>query len=167
MVKATEQTDYTDDTNEDVLGALFRLMHQVKQAPSDDDPVERPAIIVLARLKEHGAMRLSDLAGDLCLDVSTVSRHVRTLEDRGFVERAGDPDDRRAVQLTITDEGRAVLAEAWAHRQAWIDRSVADWSVADLRELGAVLGRLADALAADSAARAVRPARTTRTETSA
>ncbi len=158
------------DEHDQVLEALFRVLRQVKQAPVDD-PVERPAIIALSRLKANGAMRLSELAEDLYLDASTMSRHVRTLEDNGLVRRAGDPNDRRAVQLTLTEDGLGVLAEAWANRRTWIDRAVATWSAADRRELGAVLTRFADALAADAAARAaadaaardVGPART-RTE---
>jgi DNA-binding MarR family transcriptional regulator len=135
----------TDGESGPLAAALFRLMHSVKSA-KHDDPVDRSAIIILARLAEHGALRLSDLAGDLCLDVSTMSRHARTLEDRGYVAREGDPTDGRAIRLTIADPGRAVLATASANRQAWLEASLADWSEDERAQLTATLLRLADAL---------------------
>jgi DNA-binding MarR family transcriptional regulator len=130
----------------DLAAALFGVMHQVKRA-QHDDPVDRSAIIILASLREHDTLRLSDLAGHLCLDVSTMSRHARTLEDRGYVARADDPADGRAVQITLTESGRAVLETAFRNRQAWLDRSLADWSPAERDDLARQLTKLADALA--------------------
>ena len=129
----------------DLTAALFGVMQQVKQA-QHDDPVDRSAIIILARLREHAPLRLSALAGQLCLDVSTVSRHARTLEDRGYVTRADDPADGRAVQLTMTASGREVLETAFRNRQAWLDRSLADWSPAERDDLARMLTKLAGAL---------------------
>jgi len=149
VVQPTTSTD-------DLLRALFRLMQQVRQAPHDD-VVERPALIVLARLKELGALRLSDLAVDVCLDVSTMSRHVRALEERGYIERATDPADGRASLLTLTAAGRKVLAKAWASRRAWMDQSLADWSVQDRLILTDVLERFADALTPAQPSRSLRP----------
>ena len=120
-------------------------MQQLKQAQHDDG-VDRSAIIMLARLKDHGTLRLSDLAGQLCLDVSTVSRQARALEDRGYVARADDPTDGRAVRLTLAEPGRAVLETAFRNRQAWLDRSLADWSPAERSDLAEQLTKLADAL---------------------
>ena len=126
--------------------ALYRVVQRVRQAPHDD-PVDRSAIVLLARLHEHGPSRLSDLAGMLCLDVSTVSRHARTLEDRGYVARADDPADGRAVRLTLTTAGLDVLETAFGNRKEWLDRCLADWPAADRHDLAVQLGRLADALA--------------------
>jgi DNA-binding MarR family transcriptional regulator len=126
--------------------ALYRVVQRVKHAPHDD-PVDRSAIVILARLHEHGPTRLSDLAGMLCLDVSTVSRHARTLEDRGYVARADDPSDGRAVRLTMTPSGQAVLETAFGNRKDWLDRCLADWSAAERHDLALKLAKLADALA--------------------
>jgi len=129
----------------DLATALQRVVHQLKQA-QHDDPVDRSAIILLARLREHATLRLSDLAAHLCLDVSTVSRQARALEERGYVARADDPTDGRAVQLTLADPGRAVLEAAFRNRQAWLDRSLAGWSAAERDDLTRSLTKLADAL---------------------
>ena len=59
---------------DDLLKALHRVIRATKRTVPDDT-VDRAAIIILSSLKENGAVRLSDLASDLALDISTVSRH--------------------------------------------------------------------------------------------
>jgi DNA-binding MarR family transcriptional regulator len=53
--------------------------------------------------------KLADHTG---LDPIYISKLVRRLESAGLLERAPDPDDSRAVTLTITDEGRRVIDQA-------------------------------------------------------
>lgn len=57
-----------------------------------------------------GNERSSQIAGRLALARPTVSNAVDQLVERGFLQRAANPDDRRAVVLTVTDAGRAALA---------------------------------------------------------
>ena len=144
MLVCSVQLDVASPTAA-LTSALLRVLQRVRQS-EHDDPVDRSAVVLLARLQEHGAVRLSDLARLLFLDISTVSRHARTLEERGFVARAEDPDDGRAVRLRLTASGERVLEKAFANRQAWLDRCLVDWSDEDRRRLAADLDRLADAL---------------------
>jgi len=52
---------------------------------------------------------LSELAqADHCSQ-PTATTTVQRLEQRGWVRRAADPDDSRAVRITVTDAGRAEL----------------------------------------------------------
>jgi DNA-binding MarR family transcriptional regulator len=48
----------------------------------------------------------------LMVHPASVTNAIRKLESRGLVERRLSPDDRRIVLATITEEGRAVVAEA-------------------------------------------------------
>ncbi|MGZ4589629.1 MAG: MarR family winged helix-turn-helix transcriptional regulator [Actinomycetes bacterium] len=141
-----------DPTIDDLLKSIFRMVQAIKQTVHAD-PVERAAIIILSRLKENGSVRLSELANDLMLDISTVSRQARALEDRGLVCRAEDPADRRAVRLDLAPAGREVLAAAWKRRHDWLAESLADWSPDDRVALSATLTRFADALGAEPAPR--------------
>jgi DNA-binding MarR family transcriptional regulator len=137
----------SDPALDEVLRGLFRLVQQVRRT-AHADPVERQAIIILSRLRENGSIRLSDLAADLMVDISTVSRQARSLEEHGLVGRTDDPDDRRAVRLHLSPAGDRVLDEAWARRHAWLERSLAGWSPEDRAVLAATLTRCADALSA-------------------
>ena len=95
-------------------------------------------------LVHHGALRMTDLATVLDLDASTVSRHVRTLEDRGLVDRTTDPADGRATRLAVTDEGRERLEAGAARRRALVADMLQDWSPEDRETLRRLLTRLAD-----------------------
>jgi MarR family transcriptional regulator, organic hydroperoxide resistance regulator len=53
--------------------------------------------------------QLADFTG---LEPLYVSKLARSLEAAGLVERAGDPDDTRAVRLALTERGRTVANEA-------------------------------------------------------
>jgi DNA-binding MarR family transcriptional regulator len=80
------------------------------------------------------------------LDSSTVSRHIRHLEENGYLSRTDDPDDRRATRIDLTERGRAVLEESVRARVAVIDAATADWSEADRETLETLMTRLADSI---------------------
>jgi MarR family 2-MHQ and catechol resistance regulon transcriptional repressor len=63
----------------------------------------------LDALMRRGLATLNELAADLCLDKSTASRVVTTLERKGYVARATHPRDGRAVLLTATTAGRRLV----------------------------------------------------------
>ena len=105
---------------------------------------------LLGRLAAAGSMRVADLADFAGLDASTVSRHVKALEDDGLVARDTDPDDRRAASVRITDRGRAFVQEALRLRARIIADATADWSDADRGQLAHLMERLAGALDPDA-----------------
>lgn len=51
------------------------------------------------------------LARTIGFDTSTIGGVIDRLEARGLVQRNADPDDRRVRRLTLTAEGRALLAQ--------------------------------------------------------
>ena len=63
----------------------------------------------LDALMRRGLVTLNELAGELCLDKSTASRVVATLERKGYVARTTHPRDRRAVLLTATAAGKRLV----------------------------------------------------------
>ncbi|KZM68295.1 MarR family winged helix-turn-helix transcriptional regulator [Nocardia terpenica] len=56
--------------------------------------------------------RMSELAGDIYLSQSALSRAVARLEREGLVSRSMCTDDRRAIYVCLTDKGRALHASA-------------------------------------------------------
>ena len=63
----------------------------------------------LDALMRRGLATLNELAAELCLDKSTASRVVATLERKGYVARTAHPRDRRAVLLTATAAGKRLV----------------------------------------------------------
>ena len=65
----------------------------------------------LAQLDDLGPSRVSDLAAADRVSQPTATTLVQKLVEHGWAERCTDPMDARAVRVTITDAGRAALAE--------------------------------------------------------
>ncbi|MDQ1308011.1 MAG: hypothetical protein QG671_3845 [Actinomycetota bacterium] len=66
----------------------------------------------LASLGEHGAASQRELADLLEVDAARVVSLTDALEQRGLVTRTVDPADRRRNLLTLTADGRRLLAKA-------------------------------------------------------
>src|ERR671920_2170119 len=79
------------DTTEDALMSLMMALGRRMRQRQPGDVIDYSAFPILKLLSHQGPMRLSSLAQVLGLDASTVSRHARQLEDRGLLERTGDP----------------------------------------------------------------------------
>lgn len=80
---------------------------------------------VLDRLvdSEKGSSRMSDLAADIYLSQSALSRAVARLESDGLVERGMCSDDRRAIFVCLTDAGRKVARSARPTHREVLDRT--------------------------------------------
>jgi DNA-binding MarR family transcriptional regulator len=105
-------------------------------------PLEGPYYGTLARLATSGTATVSELAELLNLELSTVSRRVRVLEERRLVERESGTD-RRTSHLRLTDEGRQMFS---ALEQGWrqmLSEVVADWDPQDVAEFAALFARFA------------------------
>jgi DNA-binding MarR family transcriptional regulator len=112
----------------------------------EGDEVDFAAFHVLKTLCHRGPMRLSSLASALELDASTVSRHARQLEDRGLLERTGDPDDGRASRVTVSEHGEACLEKGASLRRALIAGALESWTDAEREQLRVLLNRFQDDL---------------------
>ena len=58
-------------------------------------------------------LRVKELADAVVLSPTAMSRFVDRVEAAGCVRREPDPDDRRAQQIVLTDEGAALLRRMW------------------------------------------------------
>ena len=124
-----------------LLTVSRRLRSRLPQGQGDPAPM-----FVLHQVLANGSLRVSELAGCMGLDASTASRHVRHLEDGGYLARTNDPGDRRASRVRVTPKGRGALTRAMRARAAVVDRAIADWPDDDRATLATLMTRLADSL---------------------
>ncbi len=139
-----------DSPEEAVLLMAMQIGKRLRQRQPGDE-VDPATVPVLHVLRCTGGIRLSDLAQRMQLDASTVSRHARQLEERGLVSRTGDPDDRRASRVEITELGTLALARSFEQRKKLIGQAMAGWSAQDLRVLQRLASRFVDDLNAGDA----------------
>jgi DNA-binding MarR family transcriptional regulator len=109
--------DDSADLGELLMRAARSQRHRWREAlaPWDLSPHQGRALGVVCR---GGEVRISALAEALRIAPRSATEVVDGLEQRGLVERAPDPRDRRAVIVRPTPEGLRVRAEVDAARAA-------------------------------------------------
>ena len=61
----------------------------------------------------HRSLRINELASEVALSATAMSRFVDRVEAAGCVRREPDPADRRALRVVITDQGVDLLRRMW------------------------------------------------------
>ena len=131
--------------DEGLLEAFFavsrRLRHRTKQAlePWELSPSLGRAISVLAR---QGDMRPGALADQLRIAPRSATEVVDDLQRLGLAERHPDPADRRAVLVSLTDEGLRTGHDIHDARRAAGEQFFATLSPDDRRALSRLLRKL-------------------------
>jgi DNA-binding MarR family transcriptional regulator len=88
-------------------------------------------------------LRVNELAREVVLSPTAMSRFVDRAEAAGYVRREPDPDDRRALQVVLTDEGLELLRRMWPVYQRGIAEHFAGHLDRDPAALTNMLRRIA------------------------
>ncbi|MCW2879013.1 MAG: putative MarR-family transcriptional regulator [Sphaerisporangium sp.] len=123
---------------DDVTAALERLTRLVLRLSTRND-LSLTSVAALSTLERSGPCRLTDLATHEGVTQPAMTQLVSRLQESGLAVRAGDPQDRRVVQVHITDAGRAALAERREARAARLAELLALLSEDDRASLVAAL----------------------------
>jgi DNA-binding MarR family transcriptional regulator len=133
----------------DVLGRIVRRLTRLSGG-LDEGPAltatQRVALIETFEAAEP--IRLHDLAVRLGVTAPTASRAVDGLVEHGVLERRPDPDDRRAVRISLTTEGRSLVEERKSRVLAAFLPAAATMSSVDQERLIELLTELDGALTA-------------------
>jgi DNA-binding MarR family transcriptional regulator len=104
--------------------------------------VDRSGYVALRTLERLGPVRTNELADELHLDASTVTRQVTALVAGGFVARRPDPADGRSSTLVLTADGRRIMGVVERDRRVLLHELFNDWAEGERRDLGRVLTKL-------------------------
>ncbi|WP_292859460.1 MarR family winged helix-turn-helix transcriptional regulator [Microbacterium sp.] len=107
--------------------ATFRLARRLRSQRAVDT-MSDGQFAVLAALNVHGAHTLGELADRERVTAPSMNRTVNCLEESGYLTRTPDETDRRKVNIALTDEGRAVVAETVRRRDSWLEQALAELS---------------------------------------
>jgi DNA-binding MarR family transcriptional regulator len=125
FVRAAKRARARIQPDAELTPAQYDLLAPLADAPSP------PGLVELARA-----------AG---VSAPTATRTVDGLERRGLVRRARCADDRRAVRLSLTDEGAAAVRAAHARKRALRLALFEQLAPTERRAAAQVLSRLAGA----------------------
>jgi DNA-binding MarR family transcriptional regulator len=127
----------TDEDVKNLVTALFTVMEGIKRATRKSPAASR--LTVLQIVASSPGIRPSEIAAELGLNQSSISRQIQGLESRGYVAVAPDLKDQRAHRLTLTDSGQDTMAELTKFGLNRFAKFVADWDAEEVRTLTRLL----------------------------
>jgi DNA-binding MarR family transcriptional regulator len=90
------------------MGRVRRALRCVFETRAASVDITVPQFQVLRRLWDEDGVLTSVIAKDVCASGSTMTGILDRLESKGLLERRPSPDDRRAIAIWLTGEGRAL-----------------------------------------------------------
>lgn len=89
-----------------------------------------PQFKILFLLNAHGRLRMKEIAEYVGKNLSTATGVVDRLVEHNLIRREEDPDDRRVVIATLTEDGaelcRSFLQAGWQNVNRMLDRLTLD-----------------------------------------
>jgi len=138
------------DTAESLIKELYLMGRAIRLTllhPEEGDLLPG-GVAVLGTLESRGPGRQGDLAADMCMSPSALSRHVAELVGAGYIGRRVDPSDGRASLVHVTDEGRDLLQRVRITRARALQAVLAEWSDDEAEQACDVVQKLRNSLAA-------------------
>jgi MarR family transcriptional regulator, 2-MHQ and catechol-resistance regulon repressor len=112
---------------------------------------------ILEILLHKGPLPVNTIGARIRLTSGSITSAVDRLEQKGLVERRGDPGDRRARVVHLTEAGRKLISSAFADHEAAMERAAGGLSAEERSQAVALLKKLglhAQSLTEAEAARA-------------
>ncbi|EME66031.1 MarR family winged helix-turn-helix transcriptional regulator [Rhodococcus sp. GXMU-t2271] len=136
------------DTAHALVDAIFLFGRTLRTtlANSTGDALPTALTGVLFVLWRMGECRPSELAAELCMSQSALSRQLGELVERGMVDRHRDPDDRRAHRVSVSETGHKVLREIRDRRASRLHELLGGWDQAQAESALGALAHLNDTL---------------------
>ena len=97
---------------------------------------------VLAALHERRAVLAKDIVNYTHMDKVRVSRAIKSLEEKGYLQRQTSMSDSRAAELSLTKKGRELYRVVVPRALEWQEELLEPLSEIDRQELHRILNRL-------------------------
>ena len=97
----------------------------------------------LTALCRHPGMTQEELARELNVNKSSVTRQLCALEEKGYVRREGDPHDKRSLRVYPTEQTQKMMGRIFGCYGAWNEYLTQDFTEAEKAELSRLMLRIA------------------------
>jgi DNA-binding MarR family transcriptional regulator len=101
---------------------------------------------ILFEVRRVGGPSMQRVAEELGLDITTFSRQIKTLEEKGLIHRRVSPDDRRVNILGLTESGLRVLANIDKYMEEKIEQIFSSMTPFERETVTRSLGLLNEAV---------------------
>jgi MarR family transcriptional regulator, organic hydroperoxide resistance regulator len=98
-----------------------------------------PQFFLLMHVYYKKQCGISDLSEHMEITTAAASQTVEKLVQSGVLERAEDPSDRRAKQITLSTKGRELIEKSIGERFRWVDDLTADLTAVERKKIAEAL----------------------------
>jgi DNA-binding MarR family transcriptional regulator len=141
----------TYSTSKNVLRLVNRVRAEallaLDQALASDPEVSAlevtaPQYLIIATLAQREADSAAQLCKSFSYDAGAMTRMVDRLEAKGLVQRRRRSDDRRLINLELTEAGRGLFPKMKALSMAVQNRLLRGFSKAEVQQMEGYLARM-------------------------
>lgn len=95
---------------EQQTGRLYALLSELVSRPPEPEPFPELELShreahILDLIHRRGAQTMSELAAQMAMPLSTLTRVVDRMQQKELIERVRKPEDRRVVQVGLCERG--------------------------------------------------------------
>ena len=104
--------------------------------------------LVLMNLRDGMASTAAGIARGMCHDTGALTRVIDQLAGRGLIERHRSAEDRRTVELKLTDEGLRMVNSLVPTVVGMLNMALSDFTQEEAQTLTRLLDKLVDGISA-------------------
>lgn len=140
------------EMKETVVEEFYRILHRMHQCrphvsrQGELSNVEFFMLMQISMLMENGHKEISLKDINKCTDMtmSAASKKITILEKKGYVIRQVSKNDKRNINIMLTDVGRKICEDEMARKREWISRILAKMGEDDSRQMFDLVNKLLD-----------------------
>ena len=118
-----------DKTIDGIISRLFITAYKIEEKATAKESGRRLSISELHVLREIGVGRsksMSQVARGLKISVGALTTAIKKLEDKGYVQRRRNDEDKRVVNIELTKRGERAFEKNDLFHRNLIDAAIGD-----------------------------------------
>lgn len=135
--KSTLMSEIMDD-----IRRVFKAVNDQSKRAEHETGVTGPQLWTIKVIAGSSPTNLKDLASRIFVHPATVVGIIDRLEAKGLVTRTRSKDDRRNVEIDLTDSGKKLVARSPEVAQGLLVKGLKGLSTKELENIADCLGKL-------------------------
>ena len=111
-----------------------RIRERIRASATENFGITVEQFHILRHIRK-GLHTVSELAEERMITRPAVSQIVEVLVNKGLIERCHSTDDRRRIDLELTDQGNLLLNSVFQQNKEWMQTRLATLSSEEIIEL--------------------------------
>ena len=126
------------------ISITYRCAMRFREKELEDTGLAGCQTPYLTALCRRPGIPQEELARELNVNKSSVTRQLCTLEEKGWIRREGDPRDKRSLLVYPTQQTLEIMCRIFACYNAWNEYLTQDFTEEEKAELSRLMIRIAE-----------------------